>query len=234
MTSTRKALWQGFIAVSPFLLVVAPFAILFGVVATEAGLDLVQIMGFSLFVVAGAAQFVALQLAGENAPLAIILLTSLAVNLRLVMYSAAIAPYLQGTTLWQRLLIAYSLTDQSFAVTVADAERHPRTLSNRLAFYTGSAVPLLMIWYGFTLVGAVAGSAIPPSFALDFALPISFIALLAPSLRSLPHVAACSASVAVSLMLTFMPYGTGVLVAAVIAMIVGSQTEVWLKRRARA
>jgi len=227
----RKSFLLGVRAVWPFLLVIMTFALLFGVVATEAGLTLTQTMGFSVLMVAGAAQFVALQLSAENAPTLIVLVTALAVNLRLVMYSAALAPLVGKATLWQRVLIAYTLTDQSFALTVDKAEREPGPLQELLAFYAGTAVTLVIPWYLFTLVGAVAGNAIPPAFALDFALPITFIAMLAPMMRTPAHLAAALTSVVGSLMLAFLPYGTGVLVAALLAMVVGVQVEMWQKRK---
>ncbi|WP_128253247.1 AzlC family ABC transporter permease [Falsirhodobacter deserti] len=222
----------GLKAAAPFILVLTPFGLLFGVVATEAGLTLAQTMGFSILMVAGAAQFVALQLSAENAPTLIVLATALAVNLRLVMYSAALAPLVGKASLWQRLLIAYSLTDQSFALTVDAAERQPRPLPHLVAFYAGTSVPTVGLWYVFTLVGAVAGSSIPPAFALDFALPITFLAMLAPMLRTMAHVAACLTSVVGALALAFMPYGTGLLVAALLAMIVGARVEMWQAGRA--
>lgn len=228
----RKSFLSGLRSALPFLLVIMPFALLFGVVATEAGLTLMQTMGFSVLMVAGAAQFVALQLSAENAPTLIVLVTALAVNLRLVMYSAAMAPLVGKASLWQRILIAYTLTDQSFAVTVDHAERAPRPLRELLAFYAGTTLPTVIPWYLFTLVGAVAGSAIPPAFALDFALPITFIAMLAPMMRTLAHMAAAFTSVVASLALVFLPYGTGVLVAAVLAMIVGAQVEMFQQRKA--
>ena len=226
----RRSFLLGLQASAPFLIVIVPFALLFGVVATEAGLNLVETMGFSVLMVAGAAQFVALQLAQDNTPTLIILITALAVNLRLMMYSAALAPLVGQASLWQRIAIAYTLTDQSFALTVDMAEREPRSLPDILAFYAGTAVPTLLLWYVFTLVGAVAGAAIPDAFALDFALPITFLAMLAPMLRTLAHVAACLTSILGSLALAGVPYGLGVLVAAMLAMVVGAQVETWRKR----
>lgn len=224
---------QGLKAAVPFALVVCPFALLFGVAATEAGLNLTETMSFSVLVVAGAAQFVALQLSAENAPTLIVLATALAVNLRMVMYSAALTPHLGAAPMWQRALVAYSLTDQSFALCSAEHETRPdRPLREKMAFYAGTAVPMVTLWYLFTYIGAVAGKAIPPAFALDFALPITFIAMIAPMLRTAAHVAACLVSIVASLALAFMPYGTGVLVAAVLAMLTGAQVELWMKRRA--
>jgi predicted branched-subunit amino acid permease len=81
------------------VIVVVPFAVLFGVVATEAGLDLLQVLLFSVSIFAGASQFAALQLMQDQAPVLIILATSLAVNLRLLMYSVAMAPHLGAAPL---------------------------------------------------------------------------------------------------------------------------------------
>jgi predicted branched-subunit amino acid permease len=83
-----------------------------------------------------------------------------------------------------------------------------------------------------TLAGALLGETIPPQFALDFAMPITFIAIIAPMLRTLAHVSAALTSVVGALALAFMPYNAGLLVAAALAMVVGAQTELWLERRA--
>jgi branched-subunit amino acid transport protein len=109
----------------PFTIVVIPFAILFGVVGTEAGLNLAQVMGFSVVVIAGASQFAALQLMSENAPTLIVVASALAVNLRMAMYSAALAPHLGPASLKERALIAYMTVDQSYALSVQRYEDAP-------------------------------------------------------------------------------------------------------------
>ena len=94
MSSTSKsAFWRGVRHGLPFLIVVMPFAALFGVLATEAGMALPETLGFSVLIIAGAAQFAALQQMIEGAPLVIVILTALAVNLRMAMYSAALVPH---------------------------------------------------------------------------------------------------------------------------------------------
>ncbi|QUS35886.1 AzlC family ABC transporter permease [Falsirhodobacter algicola] len=221
---------RGIAAASPFILVIAPFALLFGIVGTEAGLNLLEVLTFSVLVVAGAAQFVALQQLQDHAPVLIILVMSLAVNLRFLMYSAAMSVHLRDASRWQRILAAYTLTDQSFALTMAEAETGPRT-TRLIPFYFGSATVMVGLWYVGTVIGALAGSAIPPAFALDFALPITFIAMLAPLLRTLAHVAACFVSIAASLLLAGLPFGTGLLVAALMAMATGAAVETWQSRR---
>lgn len=82
--------------------------------------------------------------------------------------------------------------------------------------------------------GAVIGTRIPPEYALDFALPITFLALVAPGLTSLAHVAAALTATALALALIGMPFSLGTIVAALCAMVVGAQTELWMTRRRRA
>lgn len=227
-----RALLRGMLASAPFLIVVVPFAILFGVVATEAGLNLLEVMTFSVAVFAGASQFAALQLMQDNAPAVMVLATSLAVNLRLGMYSAALTPHLGGLSLGRRALVAFFLVDQSYAASSVEYDRHPdRPLAEKLAYFAGTVLPIAPLWYVATFSGAVLGTRIPPEFALDFAVPITFIAMLGPMLRTLAHWVAALVSVLAALGLAFMPYGSGLLVAAVLAMLAGAATETLVERR---
>ncbi len=217
----------------PFVLVVVPFALVFGVVAVEAGLTLSQTMGFSVLVIAGAAQIAALQLMVENAPLLVIVATALAVNLRMAMYSASLAPHLGAAPIWKRAVVAYLNVDQTYAMSMIRYEAEPgMTISEKLAYFFGLATPVVPLWYAASLVGAVAGARFPDWLALDFAVPITFLALVAPMLKSLAHVAAALTSVVLALTLAGLPFNTGLLVAGFCAMLVGAGVEVMMERRA--
>ncbi len=228
----KSAFLRGSRDALPFILVVGPFALLFGVVGAEAGLNLVEIMGFSVLVIAGASQFAALQVMSENAPVLIVIATALAVNLRMAMYSASLTPYLGKLPFWKRGVVAYFMVDQAYTLSQIRYELNPEeSLAARFAYYVGTVAPIAPFWYVLTYVGAVAGTRIPPAFALDFALPITFIAMIAPALRTVAHIAAAITSIIVALLMAWMPYGTGLLVAAAAAMIVGAQVEQALARR---
>ncbi|MDA0223640.1 MAG: AzlC family ABC transporter permease [Proteobacteria bacterium] len=237
MTSNtlNSVFWSGFRDGSPFILVAVPFALLFGVISIDAGLDLVETMTMSALVVAGAAQFTAISLMLDHAPTFIVLLTALAVNLRLAMYSAALVPHLGKTPFWLRALMAYFMVDQAFAVAFKKFEEQPAmSQAHKIAYYFGCLTPIVPLWYVFSYVGAVAGQKIPAELSLDFAIPICFIALTAPMMRSLPHFVAALVSVAATLALIWVPYNLGLIIAAILAMIAGAQVELWLKRRAGA
>ncbi len=233
-SSPKSAFLRGALDGAPFILVVVPFAALFGVVASEAGLPLAEVMGFSVLVIAGAAQFTAVQLMQDGAPTLVILATSLAVNLRMAMYSASLAPHLGGVKPWQKALVACFLVDQSYMLAIARYEAHPQMgQGEKLAYFAGVMAPVAPAWYLASLAGAMLGAAIPPAFALDFAVPITFLAMVAPMLKSAAHVAAALTSVLTALALAFLPYGTGLLLAALAAMAVGAEVERQVARRRR-
>jgi predicted branched-subunit amino acid permease len=230
--SPPAAFRRGIVSSLPFQLVIVPFGLLFGVVATEAGLSVAEAMGFSILVIAGASQFTAVQMLDQGAPTLVILATALAVNLRMAMYSASLTPHLGAATLWQRALVAYANVDQTYVSSIAEYERRPgMALAEKLAFFAGTAVITCPLWVAATLAGALAGDRIPSSLGLDFALPITFLAMVAPMLRTVAHVAAAGVSVAGALVLAGMPAGTGLLVAALAAMVTGATVERATERR---
>lgn len=231
-TSTKSFFVRGMRDGAPFMLVVAPFGMLFGVVATEAGLNLAEVMGMTALVIAGAAQFTALAMMSDNAPTLVVIAAALAVNLRMAMYSATLTPYLGSAPLWKRAIVAYCLVDQTYALGALKFEAKPdMTLSQRLAYFFGTATPMLPLWYIFTLLGSLFGTLIPDALALDFAVPITFLAILGPAMRTLAHVVAAAVSVAAALALAWLPFNLGLLVAALLAMHTGATVELWVERR---
>jgi predicted branched-subunit amino acid permease len=231
-TTRRAAFWTGVRDGAPFFLVIAPFSLLFGVAATEAGLDVVESLMFSVVVIAGASQFTALQLMVDQAPTFIVLATALAVNMRMAMYSASLTPHLGAAPVWQRALVAYFLVDATYACAITRFEREPHwSLPHKVAYFMGAVLPICPVWYILTIVGALIGRGMPDWLALDFAVPICFLAMIAPMLRTIPHLAAALASIILSLLLAGVPYGLGLLIAAVLAMAIGAQTELWVERR---
>ncbi|AXI45312.1 branched-chain amino acid transporter AzlC [Sulfitobacter sp. SK012] len=234
ITTTKSAYRQGVLAGLPFVFVIIPFATLFGVIATEAGLNVFETLAFSVVVIAGAAQLTALQLLQENAPTAIVLVSALAVNLRMAMYSASLTPYLGAAPLWQRALCAYLMVDQSYVVAMTRFESDPGMgVPQRVAYFLGAVTSCVPLWYVFSLVGALVGAQIPEALALDFAIPIAFLAMIAPMFRTVAHVVAAFVAVLVSLLATQIPYSLGLIVAGLAGMMAGAQTELWLERRGR-
>lgn len=210
----------------PFIVIMVPFGMLFGVLAAEVGLPLAQVVAFSVVVIAGAAQFTAVQLISDGAPVAIVILSALAVNLRMVMYSAAMVPHVGAAPLWQRAALSYLLVDQTYALSVSAYEERPDwSVADRVAFFAGTALPVFPAWVGASYAGAALGARIPEAWALDFALPLAFLALVGPLLRTRAHVAAAFVSVVAALVFAWLPWNLGLIVAALMAMATGAEME---------
>ena len=186
-TSKRKSPYiTGLTDGAPFVLVIVPFALLFGVVSMDAGLSVVQSMGFSVLVIAGASQFAAVQQMAADAPTIMVLITALAVNSRMAMYSASLTPHLGKAPIWKRALAAYLMVDQAYALGIARYEARPdEPVADKLRYYWGVMTVIAPVWYGAALIGAVAGQAIPEGWAIDFGVPIAFLAIIGPMLLGL-------------------------------------------------
>lgn len=225
-TTTKSAFWRGLRSSLPFLMVGGPFAMFFGIVATEAGLHIGQTIGMSLVVIAGASQFTAVQLMIENASIWAVLAASLAVNLRMAMYSASLQPHLGDAPLWQRMLVGYVNFDVSYALGMLEySERPEQPLPDKVAFFLGTSVLILPMWVGGTCLGAIAGEALPDNLSVDFMMPILFLSLVGPMLRTWAHLGAAVTSVIAAVAFSGLPAGIGLLIAGALAMIVGAEIE---------
>lgn len=230
-TTGNSGFKAGFFAGLPFLLVGGPFAVLFGIVATEAGLSVAETLSFSLLVIAGASQFTAIQLMTEAAPVWTVIAAALSVNLRMAMYSASLQPHLGTAPLWQRAVVGYLNVDASYALGIQKFEDQPGwPVQDKFLFFCGTVVLMFPLWILGTWVGAVTGDALPDSLELDFVMPILFLALVGPMLKTLAHLAAALTSIIGAMVFSFLPSGIGLLVAAFIAMAVGAEIE---RRRGR-
>ncbi len=230
--SPAQCFRHGMVQSIPFLVPLLPFGILFGVLASEAGLDLSQVIGFSVLVLAGASQFTAVQLLSDHVPAVLAIVSALAVNLRMAMYSASLVPWLGSAPGKDRAAVSYLLVDQTFALSIQHYEMNPRlSLRQRLGYFYGAAAAMCIPWAIASVVGALVGEAIPEGIALDFAVPITFLAMIAPMLRTLAHKAAALVAVLMALALAWMPAGTGLLIAAPLGMAAGAWVEAWQERR---
>lgn len=231
--TNRRAYVQGMKDCSPFIVIVVPFSALFGMVATDAGLNILQVVAMSAIVIAGSAQFTALSLLQEGAPVFVVLLAALAVNMRMAMYSAALVPHLGAASFRLRMLMAYVMIDQTYAVSVQTYEANPAMpLDEKVSYYFGCITVVCLPWYICTFLGALLGQAVPASLSPDFAVPVCFIALFAPMLRSLPHLVTAGVSIVAAVIFSGLPWNFGLIVAALLALLAGAQAEFWQRRRA--
>lgn len=217
----KNIFWAGFQAVLPIITGVIPFGAVMGSVAANAGLSFNQNFLMNIFVFAGAAQLAALELMVSGGAMITVVLTALIVNSRFFLYSAALSPTLEKSRLITKLFCAHMITDQNYAVMTAHQSRlHSNDESVR--FYLGASLGMASAWILSVLGGFAFGNFAPKSWSLDFAVPLSFIALLLPTLKDRRHYIVAAISAALSLGLYTMPYRLGLIVTAVIGISIGA------------
>lgn len=220
----RSAFSAGFKAQLPVLLGVAPFAMIYGVTAVSMNLPADQAMGMSVIVFAGAAQLVALQLISSGAPVFVILLSTFFVNLRFMMYSASLAPYFKEVSGKQKGWLAYLLTDQAYAIAITHFTENAHA-AYKPYFYMGAGVALAVTWQICTAVGIFLGTQVPASWSLDFAIPLTFLALVFPTLKDRPAALAALAAGVTAVLAASLPFNLGMILAALTGIFVGILAE---------
>jgi 4-azaleucine resistance transporter AzlC len=224
MSSQRAAFLAGARAELPILIGVAPFGLIYGATALAAGLSPFMAQAMSFVVFAGSAQFVMVQLVAGGVPLLVIAATAFVVNLRHVLYSAAIAPYLQAVPRRPRRLLAYLLTDEAFTVSILRFQREPATAAPGW-YLAGAGLALWSTWQLSTAAGIFLGTTLPPSLPLDFALPLTFIALVIPNIRDRASASAAVTAGVVVLLARVLPFKLDLLLAALCGVIAGLVVE---------
>lgn len=211
--------------VSPILLGVIPFGLITGAVGVSVGMPEWAAIGTSQIIFAGASQLVAMQLMAGHASMAVIILTALVINARMFMYSASLAPHFNGMHPLKKAFLAYLLTDQAYAVSITRFDEDGADNLDKPAYYAGAAI---LMWLGFnstTIMGAYLGAFIPASWNLDFAIPLTFIALVIPAVKDRPNLIAAAAAGGVALVADPLPYNLGLMAAATVGIMVGYTIE---------
>lgn len=218
--SPRAEFFGGVRAELPLLLGVAPFGMIFGVLGLAVGLPGWAVVLSSSLIFGGSSQVVFAQLWGVATPPAVTVATIGVVNLRHLLYSAAVADFLRGLPWRWKLLLAYLLTDEAFAAALPRLRDGPPT-PHRHIFLLGTGFTLWAGWQLSTLAGVMLGTAIPAGWSLDFSIALTFIALLVLAVHRRSDAGAALVAAAVVLPAMAMPHKLGLLVAALAGIIAG-------------
>ncbi len=224
MMPSAKDFLAGVRAELPLLVGVFPFGLIYGASAISAGLSPAAAQLMSSIVFAGSSQFAAVQLVHDVAPAIVIIVTIAMVNLRHMLYSASVAPYLKDLTGRWKGLLAYLLTDEAYAATAIHYQAEGITPTGHW-FLLGAGLALWTTWQASTALGIFLGAALPASWPLDFALPLTFIAMAVPVIKDRPALAAALASGLVAMLAYGLPYKLGFIVAALAGIALGMLLE---------
>ena len=213
----------------PIVMGYLPIGFAFGILARSAGISGLNAVLMSCLVYAGSSQLIAVGLFAAGVSPWSIILTTFVVNLRHLLMSAALSPYLRRWRSSQLAAFAFQLTDETFALHSTRFAQAPAHLPDTLTIN----VVAQSAWVAGSLLGVLAGNLIRDvrPFGLDYALAAMFIALLVFQVKDgrLFAVALLSGALSVGLLLLGVSQWN-VIIATVIAATVGLGVESWMKK----
>ncbi|MBE9108718.1 AzlC family ABC transporter permease [Nodosilinea sp. LEGE 07298] len=226
--SPRQELLAGARDIIPLVVGAIPFGIIFGTLAQGSGLSFGATLGMSAFVFAGSSQFIALGLLAAGSTLPLIVLTTVVVNLRHMLYAASLLPYVQGDSQRWKAIIGFFLTDEAFAIAIR-RYLQPDLSPHKHWYYLGAGGAMYGNWVLCTWLGLTVGQLIPNAAAwgLDFAMVATFIGMIVPYATTRPMVGAIAVAGLVAVLANGLPHKLGLMVAAIAGVAAGF----WLETR---
>tara|TARA_B100000900_G_C20562930_1_gene709729 strand:+ start:1055 stop:1750 length:696 start_codon:yes stop_codon:yes gene_type:complete len=219
MKSNLNVFLKGIIDVSPLMIPVVPFGLIFGVLAIDIGFTPLETMGMSLIIFGGASQIVLLQLFSGGASSLIIISSVGAVNSRHLLYGAVVSEHISDLKLIWKIVISYFLIDQAFARSNDYLKQNKQ--KNRYFHLIGGGATCWVVWQTTTFLGVILGSAIPEKLGLSFAVPLTFLALLVNDFRKLINVIVIIVSgLVATLGYNYIPYKAYVITAAMVGLFI--------------
>lgn len=221
-------------ATIPMIVGAIPFGIIFGTLAESSGLSILGAMAMSLFVYAGSSQFIALGLLAMGVGPVIIIGTTLVVNLRHLLYATALVERVSHLPHRWRAILAFGLTDESFAVVNT---RYRQGINNDLAhwFFLGSIVAMYGNWQLCTWLGIALGEIFPDmtNWGLDFAMSVTFLGIVIAYLKTKPMWLAVISAATFAIMLRELPHQLGLVSAALAGICIGYASQQLMQRPAK-
>jgi 4-azaleucine resistance transporter AzlC len=224
--SRRAEFWAGVKATFPLVVGAIPFGIIFGALAVTSGLSPGATQAMSAFVFAGSSQFIAAGLVASGTGSLVIILTTFVVNLRHMLYAATLAPRVKELPRRWLLPLGFWLTDETFVVT-AHRYDQPDDSPNKHWFFLGSEIFMYTNWQLCTFIGLKAGEAIDnaASWGLDFAMVVTFIGMLVPTVKNRPAAASVLVAGLTALLANPLPHKLGLILAAILGILAGVLAE---------
>jgi len=218
MEENWREFWKGVLAQLPVQLGVIPFGLVFGVLGIASGLTATQTILMSSIIFGGASQVVFAQLWSSGTSPIITGGSVAIINMRHIIYSANVSFYISPLPLKWRIVLGYLLTDEAFAVSFQEFEKN-----NKFAHYhlLGGGLTLWVFWQISTVIGVFLGANIPPHLNLEFAIPLTFIAVILPTLKSLAQISTAVTASIIAIFGQDLPYGLWIIVASISGMFVG-------------
>jgi predicted branched-subunit amino acid permease len=215
----KEAFQEGWRASASTIPAVLAWGMVSGMAMVKSGMSIFQSLGMSLLVYAGSAQFAALPLLAAGVPLLVVFFTAMIVNLRFVIFSAAVAPHFEHLPWYRRVWYGFFNGDISMAFF---PQRYPPSTFNqpagKIGYFAAICYPGWVAWQLGATIGILLGSQIPESWNIGFAGTLALIAVMIPMTSSLPALAGVVVSGTVAVLALELPYRLGLLLAMVLGM----------------
>jgi 4-azaleucine resistance transporter AzlC len=220
MNKELKTLAKGIVDVSPLMIPVVPFGIIYGVIGMELGIGPYMTLGLSIIIFGGASQIVLLQLFSGGASSLVIISSVAAVNARHILYGAVLSEYISSLRLSWKIILSYVLVDQAFAVSNIYFKKNKND-KNKHYHLLGAGFTCWTIWQISTILGIVLGSVVPDELGLSFTISLTFLALLISDFRKFKNIIVMLVSgIVATIGYNIIPFKAYIIVAALSALFV--------------
>jgi predicted branched-subunit amino acid permease len=209
--AAHAAFRAGYLDIAPAIPATMAWGLVTGIAMAQSGLTPGQAYGLGLLAFAGSAQLAVLPLLTSQAPAFVIVLTALIVNLRFVIYSAAMKSEFMLLAFPRRVGLAYLIGDLPFVLFERYAKQYEARL--RPVYFLGIGLCNLLVWQAGSLAGLLAAGRVPSEWGLEFAGTVALVALVVPMLKKRPGLAACVVGGAVGVVLDALPAHAGLVLA---------------------
>ncbi|MDC3404050.1 AzlC family ABC transporter permease [Candidatus Pelagibacter sp.] len=222
MNNKLKTLAKGITDVSPLMIPVFPFGIIYGVIGMELGIGPYMTLGLSIIIFGGASQIVLLQLFSGGASSLVILSSVGAINSRHLLYGAVLSEYLSTLKLTWKIILSYVMVDQAFAVSNTYFKNN-RKNKNKHFHLLGAGFTCWTIWQVSTILGIVLGSVVPEELGLSFTISLTFLALLIHDFRKFKNIIVMLVSgIVATIGFNSIPFKAYIIVAALSALAIAT------------
>lgn len=211
---------KGVLDILPLNLAVIPWGILCGSLAIQRDFSVLEALLMPMLVFAGAAQLVVTELIADNAPLATILFTTFIISSRHFLYGLALRDKLKHLPAKWRLSLGFLLTDELFALSTTSKALKGKP---RLVYGLAAGGSFYLSWLVWNIIGIIAGGFLPDltKIGLDFAIAVTFIALVIPTIKSLPVLVTVLSAGGLSVFFKWINWELGLVISSIVAMCLG-------------
>ena len=218
--TARSEFFNGIRDELPLQIGIIPFGLVFGILGLEAGLSMWQTIFMSSILFGGASQIVFTQLVATGTPAPVLIGSVSTINLRHILYSVSVAPYIRDLPLAWRILLGYLLTDEAYAVSIRRFQTQPA--SEFMHYHLlGTGITLWVTWQASTIIGVLAGTSIPEGWQLGFAVPLTFLAIIAPNIKMRSEIGAALVASLTAILLYELPWNLWLMIAALTGITTG-------------